>query len=203
MERFGDKKNRKNRQSPSMDERLKNELNMFSSNHQPIFHADSPDPLGSDYSPQDCDLDIKIGEQLRQAPVPEGLAERVCQASLSEWRTQSRMRVGPGRAAVAIKRLALAACVAIAVVAAFWVTSPGLESRNSDSYVVETQVFDIGQSYGVDIKPSLRGILSAIDSSGFVASHDLTWEETHDELLNILEAEQSSDAWGYLAVEIH
>jgi hypothetical protein len=111
--------------------------------------------------------------------------------------------MGPGHAAVAIKRLALAACVAIAVVAAFWVTSPSLQPERSGSLALETQVVAYGGSYEIEAEPTLRGILSAIDSSGLVASHDLTWEETHDELLNILEAEQTSDAWGYLAVEIH
>ena len=175
---------------------------MFSFRNQPDFHADSPDPLGPDYSPQDCDLDIKIGEELRQIPVPDGLADRICEASLAQLRNQSRMRVGSGHASVAIKRLALAACLAIAVVAAFWVTSPGLESGRSGSIAMDTGGVSYGASYEIEAEPTLRGILSAIDSSGLVASHDLTWEETHDELLNILEAEQTSDAWGYLAVEI-
>ncbi|MBG79866.1 MAG: hypothetical protein CMJ39_04040 [Phycisphaerae bacterium] len=175
---------------------------MFSFHNQPDFHTDGPDPLGPDYSAQDCDLDLKIGEQLRQLPVPEGLAERVAEASLAEWRSQSRMRLGSPRVAVVIKRLALAACVAVAVVAAFWVTSPGLEPNNSGSVVLDTPSLETWVSDEYEPASPLLGILSAMDSSGLVASHDLTWEETHDELLNILEAEQTSDVWGYLAVEI-
>ncbi|MEE2908121.1 MAG: hypothetical protein VX527_09875 [Planctomycetota bacterium] len=165
---------------------------MFSSRNQPDIRPDGPDPLGSDYEPRDRDLDIMVGESLRQIPVPEGLVGRVQQASLAR-RQQSRMRIGPSRASIAFKRMALAACVGIAAVAAFWMTGPKL---------IPTGVSPIADAEPVQPVEFPMELLAKADGSGLLASHDLTWVEAHDELLSILEAEHDSDSWGYLAVEI-
>ncbi|MBG84373.1 MAG: hypothetical protein CMJ40_07505 [Phycisphaerae bacterium] len=164
---------------------------MFSSRNQPDIRPDGPDPLGSEYSSADRDLDMVIGESLRQLPVPEGLASRVAQASLESHRQQARMRLAPAKSAVAIKRLALAACVGLAFLGALWWSGPGLSPTTSTTYASLDQPLVNSDMY-----------LSYVDDSGLLASHDLKWTAAHDELLNILEAEQDSDSWGYLALEI-
>ena len=194
MRDFSGKKESRNMQSEGRDSRSKSEANMFSSRNQPDIRPDGPDPLGSDYEPRDRDLDIMIGESLREIPVPEGLVGRIQEASLARQQ-QKRMRLTPSRAAIATKRLALAACVAIAAVAAFWLTSPSLVPVGQ----VQVASSDLEAS-PVDFPLEM---LAQADGTGLLASHDLTWAEAHEELLSIVEAENDSDSWGYLAVEIH
>ena len=188
-----DKKERRKMQSDTGDSRSYGEADMFSSRNQPDIRPDGPDPLGTDYEPRDRDLDIMVGETLRQMPVPEGLVDRIHAASM-ERRQQARMRFTPSRTAIATKRLALAACVAIAAVAAFWLTGPSLVPMGGS------------QIASSDVEPPVDfplEMLAEADGSGLLASDDLTWAEAHEELLSILEAENDSDSWGYLAVEIH
>ncbi|MCH2132613.1 MAG: hypothetical protein MK116_02570 [Phycisphaerales bacterium] len=168
---------------------------MFSFRNQPDLRSDGPDPLGSDYSPQDRDLDIKSGESLRQIPVPQGLADRVREASLAQWRQQRRLRVGPSRSRIAIKRMALAACMAIAVLAAFWVTGPGLEPPEAETLDVPVAMDDYRYH------PTAT-LLASLDADGMLVGHELTWYDAHDELLSILEAQHSGDEWGYLELEM-
>ena len=179
-------------QSEASDSRSRGDETMFSSRNQPDIRPDGPDPLGSDYEPRDRDLDILVGESLRQIPVPEGLVDRVQQASLARQQ-QVRMRFTPSRATIATKRLALAACVAIAALAAFWLTSPSLVP------VGTMQAKSGGMERSVEFP---LDFLVEADGSGLLASHDLTWAEAHEELLSIVAAENDSDAWGYLAVEM-
>lgn len=167
---------------------------MFSSRNQPDIRPDGPDPLGSEYSPADRDLDMVIGESLRQLPVPKGLASRITQASLEQHHQQARMRIAPAKSALAIKRMALAACVGLVFLAAFWLTGPGLTPIGSTSPTTYASLDQPEVNSGL--------YLSYLDDSGLLASHDLKWTAAHDELLNILEAEQNSDSWGYLALEI-
>ena len=164
---------------------------MFSSRNQPDIRPDGPDPLGSEYGPADRDLDMAIGESLRQLPVPEGLASRIIKASLEDRRQQARMRLTPGRSSIAIKRMALSACVAIAFLAAFWITGHDLSTTSTTPFA-STQLAEVDSGL----------YLSYMDESGLLASHDLRLTSAHDELLNILEAEQDSDSWGYLALEL-
>ena len=90
-----------------------------------------------------------------------------------------------------IKRMALAACVGIVFLAAFWLTGPGLSPTTTTNFAL------------ADLPEVDSGMyLSYMDDSGLLASHDLKWTSAHDELLNILEAEQDSDSWGYLALEL-
>lgn len=192
MRYFSSKKKHRILQSEGGGNRSSGDENMFSSRNQPDIRPDGPDPLGSDYEPRDRDMDIMVGEFLRQIPVSEGLVDRVQQASLAR-RQQSRMRIGPSRATIAFKRLALAACVGIAAVAAFWITGPQL---------VPTAVTPIVDARPEQLVEFPMEFLAKADGSGLLASHDLTWAEAHDELLSILEAEHNSDSWGYLAVEI-
>jgi hypothetical protein len=164
---------------------------MFSSRNQPDIRPDGPDPLGSEYSPADRDLDMVIGDSLKQLPVPEGLASRITEASLEQHRQNARMRLAPVRSTLVIKRLALAACVGVAFLSAFWLTGPGLSPMSKTNIVSADSTGVHSNMY-----------LSYMDDSGLLASHDLKWTSAHDELLNILEAEQSSDSWGYLALEL-
>ena len=173
--------------------RSKGGVDMFSSRNQPDIRPDGPDPLGSDYEPRDRDMDIMVGESLRQIPVPEGLVNRVHQVSM-ERQQQSRMRITPSRAAIATKRLALAACVTIAALAAFWLTSPGLMPMGGTQQIVSN---DLESPIEFPLE-----MLAQVEDSGLLASHDLTWAQAHEELLSIVEAENDSDSWGYLAVEI-
>jgi hypothetical protein len=166
---------------------------MFSSRNQPDIRPDGPDPLGSEYGPADRDLDMAIGESLRQLPVPEGLASRITQISLEQHRQQARMSLSTARSSLVIKRMALAACVGFVFLAAFWLTGPGLSPTT-------TTTTNFASSNLPEIDSGMY--LSYMDDSGLLASHDLKWTSAHDELLNILEAEQDSDSWGYLALEL-
>lgn len=194
MDEIPGKKKPRIRQCGTDAERLTSDTHMFSSRNQPDIRPDGPDPLGSDYSPRDRDLDIMVGESLRQIPVNEGLVDRVREESLASWQQQARMRTGHTRTSIAIKRLALAACLGIAVLGAFWMTSPRLAQDQG------TPLADAGQEYQDNAVP--LEYLAAMDNSGLLTSYDLTWADAHDELLNILEAETGSDPWGYLAVEL-
>ena len=176
---------------------------MFSFRNQPDFHPNSPDPLGPDYSPSDRDLDIRVGDSLRQLPCPEGLEDRIRVASTTVMRDHARMRLNPGRAALAVKRLAVAACLLVAVLAAFWMTSPSGRPAPERMLVQQQPLPDASQIMGASSEEIPLSVLMALDGSGLIASHELTWAQAHDELLTILEAENNSDAWGYLAVEIH
>lgn len=166
---------------------------MFSSRNQPDIRPDGPDPLSGDYSPAERDLDMVIGESLRQLPVPEGLASRVIEQSLEAHRQHARLLLTPARTSLAIKRLALAACVGIAVLGAFWISGPRLVPVDTIEGYASAQ--ESHQEY-------ISYLSYYTDDSGLLASHDLEWTSAHDELLNILEAEQAADSWGYLALEI-
>jgi hypothetical protein len=89
--------------------------------------------------------------------------------------------------------MALAACVGFVFLAAFWLTGPGLSPTT-------TTTTNFASSNLPEIDSGMY--LSYMDDSGLLASHDLKWTSAHDELLNILEAEQDSDSWGYLALEL-
>ena len=175
---------------------------MLSYRNQPYFHPDGSDLLGADYDPVDRDLDDRVGEGLRQLPLPEGLEDRVAQASIAARQQSMRMRLTPGRAAVAFKRLAVAACLTVAVLAAFWITSPS-SPPVADPQLAQRPVTPVEVAPTMPDGDLSLSVLMALDGSGLITSHDLTWAQAHDELLTILEAENSSDAWGYLAVEIH
>jgi hypothetical protein len=197
------------RQSQGPDARSGHETPMFSFRNQPDLHANGPDSLGQDYDATDREVDIQAGESLRQLPVPDGLADRVTAASLTQLQQATRMRIGVSRSGVAFKRLAVAACLTIALIAAFWVTGPNVNrSLDGSGGVVAHQEGASSSTPMAGVvtndfryRPAIE-LLASLDANGLILGHDLTWADAHDELLSILEAQHSGDAWGYLELEM-
>lgn len=106
-------------------------------------HSHGIEPLGEGYNDLDQRLDAQLSStahHLRSIPVPEGFVDRVFEVSI-EARDQAEAPLSftrglPGRQHVAVKLVALAACLGIAVTAALWLVNGDSTERAVESVVV-------------------------------------------------------------------
>lgn len=119
-------------------------------------HSQGIEPLGEGYDDLDRKLDARLSStshELRSTPVPAGFIDRVFEASI-EARNEAEAPLSftrglPRRQPAALKLVALAACLGIAVTAALWLVN-GQPTRNAPDPVVAIDIQAPGSSLATD-----------------------------------------------------
>jgi hypothetical protein len=96
----------------------------------PVQPGWGPEPLGEGYDDQDRQLDASLTAAAREIPIIEGLNDRLFAASIHDLRQAQDTLAFPGpdtraRRPVALQLMAMAACLAIAVTAAWLLVQTG------------------------------------------------------------------------------